>query len=380
MHVQALKLKETRFGSQWFDQVEDRWDYADMQADPRWRQDWISMDCAYYRVEDDRVYLGITSFAAEIFKAYDRRTRQFVDLGYDRVADPYDAKFHRSLAPGGDGNLYAAIALLHDVDEYLDAPGSAIVRYNPDTGDLAKLGIPLPHVYIQSLICDPAREMLYGLCFPPEYLIAYSLRTGEVRTLGLVGGGYGGMAQGENIVLDDAGGVWCGSMLTRAWQSSPGVDATRLCKYDPRADRINFYRTGLPWPDGRPGFAKVEGLFNFGDGAIYASGANGSFYRIDPATGEAAFLFTPTPDRRSRLSSMVKGADGYAYGITGRDGQCELLRVDFAAGAFEKLGAVRDASDALWQCHDIVQASDGTFYVCENDNPYRSSFLWEITL
>ena len=28
--------------------------------------------------------------------------------------------------------------------------------------------------------------------------------------------------------------------------------------------------------------------------------------------------------------------------------------------------------------HDIVMTADGVLYVCENDNPYRSSYLWEI--
>jgi len=34
----------------------------------------------------------------------------------------------------------------------------------------------------------------------------------------------------------------------------------------------------------------------------------------------------------------------------------------------------------MYQCHDIVAANDGTLYACENDNPYRSSYLWEIIL
>jgi len=55
-------------------------------------------------------------------------------------------------------------------------------------------------------------------------------------------------------------------------------------------------------------------------------------------------------------------------------GRCELMRVDYPAGRFEKLGPVVDADGvAMYQCHDIVAADDGTLYACENDNPYRSS-------
>ncbi len=149
---------------------------------------------------------------------------------------------------------------------------------------------------------------------------------------------------------------------------------------EPAADRIAFFKHGLPHPDGGAGFAKSEGLFNFHDGFLYASGSNGSLYRVDPETGEARFLFTPTPDRRSRLSSMVKAEEGIAYGITGRDYECELMRVDYGKGTFEKLGAVKDAGgDAMYQCHHLVLTDDGVLYACENDNPYRSSYLWEIS-
>ena len=30
--------------------------------------------------------------------------------------------------------------------------------------------------------------------------------------------------------------------------------------------------------------------------------------------------------------------------------------------------------------HDILTTPDGAFYACENGNPYRSSYLWEIRL
>jgi outer membrane protein assembly factor BamB len=159
------------------------------------------------------------------------------------------------------------------------------------------------------------------------------------------------------------------------------VDAIRLCKYDPKQKRIIFFSEGLPFPDGRYGTVKPEAYFNFHDGYVYVSGFNGSLYRIDPETGHATYLFTPTPDRPSRLASLVGAGDGVAYGVTGRKGQCELMRVNYRLGTFERLGAVRDSEgNALWQCHDIIRTSDGRLYLCENDHPQRSSYLWEITL
>jgi hypothetical protein len=380
MQVRSLKLKDYDYGNQWFQAVENRWTYDDVMANQAWKEGWISFDCALHDETDDRVYLGITCFdAREIFKAYDRKSGQFVDLGYGNVADRFDAKFHRSLVKHQDGRLYAAPALLHCPDKYLEAPGGAIVTFDPATGHIEKLGVVLPHVYIQALALDAQRETLYCMCFAPEYLASFDLRTGEVKSLGLLGTGYCGLAQGENIALDDEGCVWCNWSLTRAWQSQSGPDAVRLCKYDPRDGRIHFFQHGLPRPDGSHGFAKAEAFFNLGDGWMYAGGANGSFFRIEPISGRAELLFTPTPDRPSRLSSLAKTDDGVAYGITGRNGQCELMRVDYKAGRFEKLGPVVDADAvAMYQCHDIVAADDGTLYACENDNPYRSSWLWEI--
>ncbi len=60
MQIRSLKLKDARFGNQWFDEVEDHWDYDRIKSDPRWRAGWISFDCAAYDSRDDR-YTTFTS-------------------------------------------------------------------------------------------------------------------------------------------------------------------------------------------------------------------------------------------------------------------------------------------------------------------------------
>jgi hypothetical protein len=375
----SLKLKDRRFGDEWLERVQDRWNYADLVADARWREDWISFDGVVHHAASDRLYLGITSFAADIFKAFDLGTRSFADLGFARVADRYDAKFHRSMELTRDGrSLYAATALLHDIDRYHDAPGGGIFRFDTASGDIEKLGIPLPHVYIQSIALDERRGVIYCQQAFPEVLTAFDLATRTARVLGPIGAI--AFAQGENVVLDDDGCAWCGWGATRAWQNEPGVDSFRLCKYDPRQDRIVYFPRGLPRADGSPGFAKVEGLFNLGGGCLFASGDNGSIYRVDPADASAECLGTPIRDRRSRLASLRLAADGFAYGITGREGDCRLLRLDPRSGRHELLGGrIVDGDDEpMWQCHDLAITPDGTIYAGENDHPRRSSYLWEI--
>jgi hypothetical protein len=304
-----------------------------------------------------------------------------VDLGVRRLWDEYDAKFHRALILGADGSIYAAIALLHCIDRFNEAPGGAVVRYEPGTGRIEKLGIPAPHVYIQSLVIDEKRRMAYGLGFHPQCLVAFDLDRRQGRFLGFITSGYGGGIMPENLVLDDSGCVWCCWGLTRAWAYDVGPDAVRLCKYDPRADRIEFFQKGLPRPDGKPGFTPVESFHNFGDGWIYAGGRDGALYRIDPATADAEHLCTPVAGRPTRLSSLVKVEDGVAFGVVGKSGRCELACFQYKRGKVEILGPVRDeAGIAMHQCHDIVMAKDGTLYACENDNTARSSYLWELTL
>ena len=385
MHIRALKLRDESYGNEWFDEVENHWLYDNLDVNRRWREGWISFDCLLHNPLDNRVYCGITCFNEnEIFKAWDRRQREFVDLGYSRIAQRFDAKFHRSLERTSAGNIYAAVALLHCNDKYLQAPGGPVIRYDPLSGEMERFDPPIPHVYIQSIAFDENRRMLYTLCFPPEYLLSWNLDTHETRILALIGSGYSGMTQGENICLDDDGCCWTNWSLTRAWQSNSGPDMHRLAKYDPNRGEMVFFQKGLPWPDGREGFARAEAYFNLGTGCMYASGAGGALYKIDPKTGDAKFLFKAIGEkgRRSRLASMHLGPDGMAYGVTGRDGKCEILRFNPNDESFTLLGPLTDSQtgEAAWQIHDVCITPDGVLYAGENDNPHRSGYLWEVEL
>lgn len=381
MKIRALKLNDRVFGAEWFDRVEDKLNYADLIADACWRKDWISFDGVVYHAGTDRVYCGITSFDADIFKIYDRPSGRFLGTDFAKIANRYDAKFHRAMELTQDGRaLYTGTALLHDIDRYWEAPGGGLFKHDTRSGKTTKLGIPIPHNYIQSIALDEQRGLIYSIHFTPERLSVFDLSTKQSRDLGPIGCGVS-MAQGENVVLDDEGGAWCGWQATRAWQAHPGVESHRLCKYDPRKKKIVYFDTGLPRRDGQYGTAKVEGLFNFGTGCLYASGDNGSLYRIDTRTAQAKYLGTPIPDRRSRLTSLVMHHDGCAYGVTGRDGNCRLLRFDPRADTFELGGEIVDENgEAMWQCHDVDITSDGVLYGGENDHPRRSSYLWEIKL
>jgi hypothetical protein len=61
-----------------------------------------------------------------------------------------------------------------------------------------------------------------------------------------------------------------------------------------------YYRNGLPNATGERGHVKVEGLFNFGAGKLYASGGNGSIYSVDIRTAAAAYIATPVVELHPR--------------------------------------------------------------------------------
>jgi len=376
MKVTAHKLFDLHMDN-WRSEIEDHYEYTDFKKSDELRVKWISFDGVLADAAPDRVFCGITSFNADIFRAFDRRTGEFVSLGFSRIADPFDAKFHRALVKSGDGCIYGAIALLHDVDRYWDAPGGSIVKYNPESGAIEKIGIPIPHVYIQGMVIDEKRRIAYCQTFTPEYLAAFDLDRRESRVLGLTGSGFA-MGQGENIVLDTKGRVWGGWSVTRAWQSSAGVDQYRLYRYDPALDRIEFFRHGLPHLDGSGGYAHLDGMIVASDGMIYAGSGEGGLFRIDPDTAKVELLGAPCPP--NRIAAFAMGKDGFLYGIGGRYGNASLFRLDLSTGAYTLLGRLYDSvlKTAAWQVHDMSIAGDGVIFAGENDNPNRSSYLWEI--
>jgi len=381
MQVRAIKRLDEKFDN-WDSETYDRWNYQDYLNDPKWRKGWISFDCLLWNPDDNRVYCGITSFDNDIFAAYDRATDSFVDLGYERVADKYDAKFHRGLERDNDtGKLYGAVALLHDIDEYWNAPGGSIVEYDPATGNIEKIGIPIPHNYIQSIILDQKSKILYGQCFTPERFFSFDIKTREAKDLGPISCGYA-MGQGQIPAIDYNGVVWTTWVVTRAWQMEAGADMFRFCKFDPKIGKLEYLKTGVPRADGKYGTVPAEAYFNLGGGCLYISADEGALYKLDTETARAEFVCRPIEYGPSRLASLRLGPDGMAYGVVGMDFNIQLMRFNPKDDSYRLLGPVYDQSigEGAHQIHDVAITDDLTIYAGENDNIRRSSYLWECRL
>jgi len=91
MKVTARKLKDARFDN-FHSEVDGRWDYEQFVDGQHldWREDCISFDCLLADDRRDTIWCGLTSFATDIFYAYDRKTGRLRSMNYSDVGDRYD--------------------------------------------------------------------------------------------------------------------------------------------------------------------------------------------------------------------------------------------------------------------------------------------------
>jgi len=371
LKVRALILKNETFENL---HEQQNWDYDQMTAHRGRARNWISFDSLTYNPADDSVYCGITDFSNDIFYRFVRAAGKFECLNFQEITDRYDAKFHRSLELDADGVLWAATAMLHDVDRFGQAPGGSIVRYDTKTGKLEKVCIPFPHIYIQSLVLDRDRRLLHGVTFTPERLFTYKIETGEVIDHGPIGSAIE-MAQPEKPVLDSRGRLWCTWGVTRAFMDSTGSHPIRLLCLDPDSNTVRYYDHGIGLL-GRYDKGRVDGMAAGKDGQVYIGSSLGALYRLDPETAKVSYLGKPVLGER--MAAMECGADGAIYMACGRPA-ARIVKFYPGEDRFEILGEIRDEKlgDQAFQIHDLCIAADGTIYAGENDNFRRSGYLWE---
>ena len=159
-NVSHYAIYDQKFDN-WKSEVLDRWTYDDFVRDPQYKKKWFLPLCGGKKVAlfgtagfggdpdyfnmllenvkkllpSDAVYLGIGSFSAELLWKFDRKAKTITSCGYEKVGEPFDAKFHRSLELDGN-TLYGGVALFHDIDKQFTAKGGRLVKYDINTGIL----------------------------------------------------------------------------------------------------------------------------------------------------------------------------------------------------------------------------------------------------
>lgn len=169
---------------------------------------------------------------------------------------------------------------------------------------------------------------------------------------------------------------------SRAFEYMLSSVPVRIFCYDPDQQRFTWFQHGFPKTDAADP-ARIDHMFLADDGFIYAGTVAGGFSRLDPETGQVESLGKPFPNER--LAGLVQGPDGLIYGAgnewLGPDGEgsARLFVFDPATKQIDDLGPIYDEElkTGAVKVHMLIATDDGTLYAGENDNIYRSSYLWE---
>lgn len=377
--VKAHKLKDRAF-SNWDSEVAGRWRIQDLRADEAYCNDWISLDTLTWDDKRKQLYVGLTAINTDILHQFDPATGQFQSLGFQRVSDKFDVKLHRSIELAPDGTLFLATALLHDMDEQREAKGGKLLHYDPDMDKYTLLAVPVDRNYIQSIRLDPVNRIVYGFTYPAEMWFRYDLDSGKVDTM-YIGNGVM-ICQAHCSVLDRKNRLWATWGESRAFENDGGPAPIRLFCYNPATNEFTWYQHGFstvyPGDTGR-----VDHMLLADDGQIYAGTLAGTFCRLDPATGEVTYIGKPYPNWR--LAGLVQASDGLIYGAGngGYDAQhrgtTRLFVYDPRTTILKDLGPIFDAEigNGASNIHMLVEGESGVLYAGENDNIWRSSYLWE---
>jgi len=198
MKVKAHILKKMTFDKEKY----YNYSFRDHINDPNFLEYYLCITCLLYNPTDRMIYCGLTAFNNDLLYRFNPQTGQFQSCSYDKIAEEYEVKIHRSLELDDDGTIYGATAGLHDLDEYLNAPGGSIFKFDPASGKIEKMGIPIPHEYIQTISLDRKRKIIYGITYPGSRVFRFDIYTRKTKDLGPIG------SQPERLAIDDEGRFW----------------------------------------------------------------------------------------------------------------------------------------------------------------------------
>ncbi len=368
MHITSVRYHVLRNISA--DKLEDYCSggpYRNLRLDPVVRDNWISFTALDWDKKNHLLYIGLTAFDRDIVYRFHPDTAEFESLRFHDVSDdPLHVKIHRGLTPDGEGGYYFGTAGLLDLDERNDAIGGGVYHYQD--GTFVKLGVPVPHDYIQSIAVDKERERVYGVTFPVVSFFDFDMKTAKTQFQMYTGSAF------HSPGIDDDGYVW------GTYQGRNGH-----CLYRYHADEGNphFFHTPIPnlGPDhlfNYPLNGPIDSFVNTGDGFLYFGTTLGDLYRLQPDTGQMELLGKPT--KQMRMAALRIGPGGHLLGSYGAYNETGLFVYDRSLGKFHDLGKIRDDRHSCFMIHDIAWDGGERVFVGETDNVDRSGFLWEATL
>jgi len=326
----------------------------------------ISITTVMYHPPQAKVFLGTTDMSNDLLYTFDPKSEAFQSCGFRRIADRFDVKIHRSLVLEKDGSILGATAGLHGLQERDNAKGGKIFRYHPSDGSLELVARPVKKDYIQSIVLDQRRRIIYGFTYPMAHFFRYDLESGASKVFYI-------NSLPHLPAMDDQGRVW------GTWESD-----NRLFRYDPDKDEMLWSNVRLPRirvshrataPEDE---GQVDCMLNGTDGYLYIGSVSGGLFKLDP--NELKIEYLGKPCLGLRMACLIVGDDGLLYGIGGMKQENQFFSYDRSRQTFKIIGIVHDAQRNAdpFVSHHICKMGPKTFFTCETDNAERSGYLWEI--
>jgi len=327
---------------------------------------------------DGNVYAGLTGdghVLARISAADDR----VEDLGRifpeRRGMAPVLDKIHNSLVPGPDGALYLGQGLNIDWNaaprgcDLAAYGGGHLFRFDPGTGRLDDLGVPVPLNAIHGMAMDPARRILYGYTIPDNHFFVHRLDDRVSTDLGKIGS-----YASHNLVVGKNGTVYggfFGDVGFTGGASEPERkirhSGTYLFRCRPDDGRLQRTTEMVVYGDEHDIFSNkgIDAWTVASDGTIYGGTAVGGFvFTVDEDTGRVAAIGKPVVG--PRVSGIREGPGGIVY-LTAGFPNMHLVRYHPGEMRFTDHGPVVDDRE-LCYFHGLVVRPDGTVYVGETDS------------
>jgi hypothetical protein len=236
----------------------------------------------------------------------------------DAVADPNVAagKLHSRIDEGNDGWLYFVTYWGRDPEDAEWAAGfkgSALVRFDPRTGECENLGLPAPGQGLPSSRLDARRMVLYACSIPGNEFLAYDLGACKVRYRGS-----GDILQGNRHVMLDAAG--------KAYFSTK---SGALARYDLDANTVRITKAVLPASVALAAAGKSDSLRASAeptvDGIVYGITTSGMLFVFDPARETVKDLGPDIGDGEYAVVLAASREGKYLYyGLTSADGPRRL--------------------------------------------------------
>ena len=231
---------------------------------------------------------------------------------------------------------------------------------------VSDLGQAVPGESIFALTIDRKARMIYGLTSPNAHFFEYSIATGKFKDFGVVATKIPWGEKFEHakmmsrmLVVDRNGNVFA---------SGENGSFYRLDAKDQTLQELPIHAPAVP---GREMWTRVDAFLLDPSGAIYGGTSDGYLFRLDPEKLTVTNLGKPL--NQYRIAGLARGPDGKLYGVGGdKEEMARLFSYDPSTGAYDVLGFV-DVNRRpyyTWQAYVIgamVSDSYGTVYIGENE-------------